>query len=153
MRSATGPLIISVDASCSGRRAACAAVATIADRVIATRSRFLADIDGYALAAEIAAVAIGAGLAATLPAGGEIVVEIDNLLVRRVLLEGYFPPQAGRIPDHFLESAQRFANLAEVSFRLLKRNSSPGLRRADALARDRLWRHRRRRQAQGFRRP
>jgi hypothetical protein len=57
-------VVISVDGACSGRRCVCAACATRNGRVIGESSRSLPEVDGYILAAEIAAVALGLELVA-----------------------------------------------------------------------------------------
>jgi hypothetical protein len=101
-------------------------------------------VDGYVLAAELAGVALAAELGASFPERPDIVVEVDNPLVARIFLEGYRPPQADRIPQHIMQSAEHFARSPGVSIRVLKRNATAGLRRAHALARDRLARHKRR---------
>lgn len=138
-RDAPASVIVSVDASCSGRRAACAAVLTVGDRIVAERSRWLRNVEGYVLAAEIAAVALAGELVADHEVGGPIVVEVDNPQVPRVLLEGVMPPQAGRIPAELLSAAAAFAATAGVTLRVLPRNATAGLRRADRLASKRLW--------------
>jgi len=52
----TDAIPLSVDGACSGKKAACAAVLALGDKVVAERSRSVSDVEGYALAAEIAAV-------------------------------------------------------------------------------------------------
>jgi hypothetical protein len=129
----------SVDASCSGRRAACAAVLAVDSRIIAERSRGLPEVDGYALAAEIAAVALAAEMVDAHCPGERVVVEVDNPQVPRVLLDGVEPPQAHRIPKTLRDRAAAFCRSGAVTVRVLARNASPGLRRADRLASRRLW--------------
>ncbi len=51
----TGRTVLSVDGACSGRKAACAAVASRDGEIVAQVSRFVPHAEGYALAAEIAA--------------------------------------------------------------------------------------------------
>lgn len=132
-------LVVSVDASCSGRKAACAAVGMAGERPVAERSRWLGEVDGYVLAAEIGAVALASDLIADEGLKPPIVIEVDNPEVPRVLLEGAAPRQAGRIPHHLLAKAAALVRTPGVTVRLLPRNSTPGLRRADRLAGKRLW--------------
>jgi hypothetical protein len=137
-------LVISTDGAVSGRRAACAAVIAINDRVIEEAARSLRDLQGYALAAEVAAVALAARLAGRVLEEGEAVtLEVDNPSVPRVIAGSYRPPQLNRIPRDALAAARAFCERYQVTFRVLRRNSTPGLRRADRLAGQRLWAHRR----------
>lgn len=137
----TDAVLLSVDGACSGKKAACAAVLTIGDRVVAEHSRSVSDVEGYALAAEIAAVGLCSHLLGDL-GDGPVVVEVDNPDVPRVLREGYRPKQFARIPPKVLEAAIAFDRLVNPAYRVLPRNSTPGLRRADRLAGERLWRKR-----------
>ena len=137
----TDAILLSVDGACSGRKAACAAVLTIGDKVVAERSQSVSDVQGYALAAEIAAVGLCAGLLEDLH-DGPVVVETDNPDVPRVLRDGYRPKQFARIPLKVLETAFAFDRSMNPAYRVLPRNSTPGLRRADRLAGERLWRKR-----------
>jgi hypothetical protein len=137
----TDKVIISVDGACSGRRCVCAACATRNGRVIAEVNRSLPDVDGYILAAEIAAVALGVELVAHEDA--MFVVETDNPDVPRVIEQGYRPKQAERIPAALLASVIDFVRAHSVAFQQLRRNSTPGLRRAHRLASRRLWQRRR----------
>jgi ribonuclease HI len=134
-----GEVVVSIDGACSGKRCACAAVLVRDGRVIAQRSRRLPEIDGYALAAEIAAVAVAAEL---VKGDGQIVtavIETDNPDVPRVIEQGYRPKQAGRIPAGLLAAAVEFARARQVRFEWLARNSTVGLRHAHRLASRRLW--------------
>lgn len=140
----TGRTILSVDGACSGRKAACAAVATRDGKVIAQVSRSVARVEGYALAAEIAAVGLAAQIR-DLVEDEATIVEVDNPDVPRVIREGYEPAQFRRIPRAVLDSALAFDRSAKPTYRVLPRNSTPGLRRADRLARMELWRKRRKR--------
>lgn len=97
------------------------------------------DIDGYTLAAELAAVVLAADVAEQLDKDETVVVEVDNPDVPRVILEGYRPRQAHRIPPKALDAANEFATAPGVNLRLLPRNSTPGLRRAHRLSSRRLW--------------
>jgi hypothetical protein len=145
--SITGRTVLSVDGACSGRKAACAAVASRDGEIVAQVSRFVPHAEGYALAAEIAAVGLAALLLDTL-GDEEVVVEVDNPDVPRVIREGYRPKQFARIPPGVLAAAADFDRVAGPTYRVLPRNSTPGLRRADRLARARLWRRRQPRMAQ-----
>ncbi len=136
-------VVISVDGACSGRRCACAARVTRNGRVVAESSRSLPEVDGYVLAAEIAAVALAVGLVADEDAAAMFVVETDNPDVPRVIEQGYRPKQAERIPAGLLASVIDFARTHIVAFERLPRNSTPGLRRAHRLASRRLWQRRR----------
>lgn len=133
-------VVVSADASCSGRRATCAAVLMEGERIVAECSRWLREVDGYVLAAEIGAVALAGELVAAHAAGTPVVVEVDNPQVPRVLLECEEPPQAGRIPADLLSKARAFVCAGDVAMHVLPRNASFGLRRADRLASKRLWR-------------
>lgn len=137
----TDAILLSVDGACSGRKAACAAVLTVGDKVVAERTRSVSDVEGYALAAEIAAVGLCADLLGDLE-DGSVVVEVDNPDVPRVLREGYRPKQFARIPPKVLEAALAFDRSVTPAYRVLPRNSTPGLLRADRLAGARLWRKR-----------
>ena len=136
-------LVASVDAACSGRRCACAAVLTRNGRVVAEASHSLPSAGGYVLGAEIAAVALAAELAERTGDTGAITIETDNPLVPRVIAQGYRPPQAQRIPPWPLAIASAFAQRPGVTFSAVPRNSTPGLRRAHRLASGRLWAFRR----------
>lgn len=135
-----GRAVISVDASCSGKKAACAAVLSVDGHIVAERSEYLRKFDGYVLTAELAAVSLASELAREFPGDGIITIEVDNPDVPRVILEGYRPRQASRIPANILASAAELGRLARIALRVLPRNSTPGLRRADRLAKARLWR-------------
>lgn len=135
------PIILSVDGSCSGRKAACAAVLSLGGKIVAKRSRLVQDVEGYALAAEIAGLGLAADLLGDLEEG-PIIVEVDNPDIPRILREGYRPRQFMRIPPKVLDVAFAFDRSVNPSYRVLPRNSTPGLRRADGLARERLWRKR-----------
>jgi hypothetical protein len=139
----TDKVVISVDGACSGSRCACAARVTRNGRVIAAGSRSLPEIEGYVLAAEIAAVALAVGLAADEDAAAKFVVETDNPDVPRVIEQGYRPKQAERIPAGLLASVVEFTRTRAVAFERLPRNSTPGLRRAHRLASRQLWQGRR----------
>jgi len=131
---------VSVDASCSGRRASCAAVLTTNSRIVAEWSRSLPEVGGYVLAAEIGAIALAAELIAEHAKSAPVIVEIDNPMALRVLLEGLKLPQNHRIPTVLRKRAADLLHSGRVTVRMLPRNSSPGLRRADRVARKRLWR-------------
>jgi hypothetical protein len=131
---------VSVDASCSGRRAACAAVVAMGDRTIVERSRWLPKVGGYVLAAEIGAISLAAELVATRALTIPIILETDNPQVRRVLVEGARLPQSHRIPPELTARAADFVRSGQVALRVLPRNATRGLRRAHYLARKRLWR-------------
>jgi hypothetical protein len=103
----TDKVVISVDGACSGSRCACAARVTRNGRVVAEGSRSLPEIEGHVLAAEIAAVALAAGLAADEDAAAKFVVETDNPDVPRVIEQSYRPKQAERIPAGLLASNLR----------------------------------------------
>ncbi|MFZ5791149.1 MAG: hypothetical protein ACOY3L_10660 [Pseudomonadota bacterium] len=132
-------VVISIDGACSGRRCACAAVLIRDGRVVAERSRSLPEIDGYVLAAEIAAVALAARLFEGHGEAVAVVIETDNPDVPRVIERGYRPRQAGRIPAGLLAAAVEFARANQPRFERLARNSTAGLRRAHRLASRRLW--------------
>lgn len=137
-------LVISTDGAVSGRRAACAAVIAINGRVIEEGSRSLRGLHGYALAAEIVAVALAARLAGRVLVEGEVVtLEVDNPYVPRVVDGSYRPPRLNWIPSDALAAVRAFCGRYRVTFRVLRRNSTPGLRRADRLAGRRLWAYRR----------
>jgi hypothetical protein len=139
----TDRVVISVDGACSGRRCVCAACATRNGRVIGEGNRSLPEVDGYILAAEIAAVALGVELVADQDAAAMFVIETDNPDVPRVIEQGYRPKQVERIPAALLASVIDFARTHSVAFQHLPRNSTPGLRRAHRLANRRLWQRRR----------
>lgn len=139
----TNKVVISVDGACSGRRCACAARMTRNGRIVAEISRSLPEVDGYVLAAEIAAVALAAGLVGDEDAAATFIIETDNPDVPRVIEQGYRPTQAERIPAGVLASATEFARTHSVAFERLPRNSTAGLRRAHRLASRWLWPRRR----------
>lgn len=135
---------VSVDGGCSGWRAACAAVLSVGDRVVVEKSRPVPGAAGYGLAAEIAAVALAAELIERIGAADSpLVVEVDNPLVPRVLRGDYRPPGFARIPRRLLLRAQELCWHRQVTFRVLRRNASAGLRRAHRLSSGRLWAGRR----------
>jgi hypothetical protein len=137
-------VIISTDGAVSGRRAACAAVIAVNDRLLAEESRALSGLQGYALAAEVAGVALAARLAKRALEGDEAVtLEVDNPGVPSVIDGSYRPPGLHRIPPEALKTARDFCRRHRVIFKVLPRNSTPGLRTADRLAGQRLWQHRR----------
>ena len=141
-------IVISTDGACSGRRAACAAVLTIDGRVVEKKSRTVPHVQGYALAAEIAGVALAAALIERAVAtDSPVTVEVDNPLVPRVLRGDYRPPGFRRIPRHVRESAEALCWRKSIRFSVLRRNSTPGLRRAHRLASVRLWGKRRARKS------
>lgn len=136
--------MISTDGAASGRRAASAAVITVNRRVIKEKARLLRNVHGYVLAAEIAAVALAARLVGPVLGEGEaVILETDNPYVPRVLEASYRPPGFDRIPAETLSAARAFCERYKVTFRVLPRNSTPGLKRADRLAGQRLWARRR----------
>jgi ribonuclease HI len=137
----TGEAILSVDGACSGKKAACAAVASRDGKIVAQVSRSVPHANGYSLTAEIAAVALAARLIGAL-GDAQVIVETDNPAVPRVIREGYKPTQFHRIPRVILEAAMAFDRTNQPAYRILPRNSTPGLRRADRLARAHLWRKR-----------
>jgi hypothetical protein len=139
----TEKVVISVDGACSGKRCTCAACVTRNGRVVAESSRRLPEVDGYVLAAEIAAVALAARLAAREDAAAMFVIETDNPDVPRVIEGAYRPKQAERIPADLLASARDFARSRAIAFERLPRNSTSGLRRAHRLASRRLRQKRR----------
>ncbi|HSG16743.1 MAG TPA: hypothetical protein VLE70_10550, partial [Anaerolineae bacterium] len=59
---------VSIDGACSGKRAVCAAVVESNGKLVAEGSRHLPQVTGYALAAEIAGVALAGELLG--PEGG-----------------------------------------------------------------------------------
>ncbi len=141
-------VLISTDGAVSGRRAACAAVIAMNGRVLAEESRTLLGLQGYALAAEVAGVALAARLADHVLEGNEAVaLEVDNPSVPGVIDGSYRPPGLYRIPPDVLKTARDFCGRRRITFRVLPRNSTPGLRRADRMASQRLWRHRRSRRS------
>jgi len=137
----TGEAILSVDGACSGKRAACAAVASRDGKIVAQVSRGVPHANGYSLTAEIAAVALAARLIDAV-GNAPVIVETDNPAVPRVIREGYKPTQFHRIPPPVLDAATAFDRMVRPIYRVLPRNSTPGLRRADRLARALLWRRR-----------
>jgi ribonuclease HI len=149
----TADVVISVDGACSGRKAAAAAVLLVDSRIVGERSRYLWEVDGYVLAAEIAGVALAAELVGDEWTQKAITIELDNADVRRVIEDGYRPVQFQRIPPVLLHKAIEFCRTHQVKFRFLPRRSTKGLRRADRLASARLWRKGKRRGRPGaFRR-
>lgn len=132
--------VISVDGACSGKRAACAAVLSVDGKFVAHTSRSLPEVDGYVLAAEIAGVALVRELVINDDAQLDLTIEVDNPDVPRVIQNGYQPKQFSRIPSTLLHAAIDFCNSHAVSFAVLPRNSTAGLRKADRLAGKRLWR-------------
>ena len=133
-------IVISVDGGCSGNRSACAAVLAVGDRIVAEKSRTVPHAQGYALAAEIAGVALAAALIEHVAADDRpVIVQVDNPLVLRVLRGDYRPPGFRRIPHYLLEQAEALCWHPLVQFRVFRRNSTPGLRRAHRLASARLW--------------
>jgi hypothetical protein len=111
----TDKVVISVDGACSGRRCVCAACATRNGRVIGEGNRSLPEVDGYILAAEIAALALGVELVADGPepsrprmlwadcvAGREIALLDENL---------------SRLVNEMIQPFQR--DLHEVALRIL----------------------------------
>jgi len=136
--------VISADGATSGKRAACAAVLSQEGRIIEQRSRYLPDVDGYTLAAEIAGVALAADFFADSAPPQIVTIETDNPDVPRVIQEGYRPPQFSRIPPQLLSRARTYCYLHTVTFEIHPRNGTAGLRRADRLAEKRLWRKPRR---------
>lgn len=142
----TGEAILSVDGACSGKKAACAAVASRDGKIVAQVSRSVPHANGYSLTAEIAAVTLAARLIGAI-GDAPVIVETDNPAVPRVIREGYKPTQFHRIPRAILEAAMAFDRTNQPAYRILPRNSTPGLRRADRLAREHLWCKRSRRWA------
>lgn len=134
--------ILSIDGACSGKRAACAAVLSIDGTIVAEASRSLPEVDGYVLAAEIAGVALGKALLGRETDLHEVIIETDNPDVPRVIEGDHRPKQFTRIPPAVLEAARQLRGSYRVIFTLLPRNSTPGLRKADRLASDCLWRRR-----------
>jgi hypothetical protein len=132
--------VISIDGACSGKRAACAAVLSVNGRIVAEVSRALPEVDGYVLAAEIAALALARELVRSDDASRETTIEVDNPDVPRVIEQGYRPTQFSRIPETLLNAAIGFWRTHNARFCVLSRKSTPGLQRADRLAGQRLWR-------------
>ena len=98
----------------------------------------------YALAAEISAVALAGDLAnGVLKPGDMVTLEVGNLGVPGVIDGSYRPPGFARIPKGALEVARRFCRTHKVKLQVQPRRSTPGLRRADSRACQRLWRFRR----------
>lgn len=137
-------VVISTDGAVSGKRAACAAVIALNSRVIEEKARALSGLHGYVLAAEVAAVALASQLAKPVLGEGEtVILEVDNPYVPRVIDGSYRPPGFNHISAVALAEARAFRDRYRVTFRVLRRNSTPGLRRADRLAGKHLWAHRR----------
>lgn len=133
-------VLISTDGAVSGRRA----VIAVNRRLLAEESRALSGLQGYALAAEVASVALAGRLANRVLEGDEAVtLEVDNPSVPSVIDGSYRPPGLHRIPPDALKTARDFCRRHRVIFKVLPRNSTPGLRRADRLAGQRLWQRRR----------
>lgn len=132
--------VLSVDGACSGKRAACAAVLSINGGVVRECSRNLPEVDGYVLAAEIAGVALANELIGGEVTSFDLLIEVDNPDVPRVIEESYRPKQFCRIPKAILEAAVGFCQMHNARFCVMPRNSTRGLRRADRLASKRLWR-------------
>ncbi len=132
---------VSIDGACSGKRAVCAAVVESNGKLVAEGSRHLPQVTGYALAAEIAGVALAGELLG--PEGGahDVTIETDNPDVPRVVEGRFRPKQYSRIPPALLAAAREVCRNHRVTFKLLPRNSTPGLQRADRLARKHLWRN------------
>jgi hypothetical protein len=99
-------------------------------------------VDGYALAAEIAGVALAGELLDDEGGPLDVTIEIDNLDVPRVIQSGYRPKQFSRIPIALLEAAMSFCSSHRVRFVFLPRNSTRNMRRAHKLAGKQLWRKR-----------
>lgn len=137
-------VVISTDGAVSGRRAACAAVIAANGRILAQESRSLPGLQGYVLAAEVMGVALAARLAGrVLDEGESVILEVDNPYVPGVIDGSYRPPGLHRIPADGLQAARDFCGRHPVVVRVLPRNSTTGLKRADRLAGKRLWGHRR----------
>lgn len=137
-------ILISVDGGCSGKRAACAAVLSVSRRIVAEKSRTVPAARGYALAAEIAGVALAVELIERIRAEEmPVVIEVDNPLVPRVLRGDYRPPGLHLIPRRVLEQARSLCWHPHLQIRVLPRNSTAGLRHAHRLASRRLWAKRR----------
>ena len=132
--------VLSVDGACSGRRATCAAVLSVNEDVVAEASRHLPDVDGYVLAAEVAGVALARELLRREDGALELTIETDNPNVPRVIEGLYRPKQFSRIPPSLLDDARAVCREQKAEFKVCPRNSTPGLRRADKLAGDHLWR-------------
>lgn len=133
-------IVVSVDGACSGKRAACAAVLSMRGRILAEKSRPVPGAGGYALAAEIAGLALAAELIdraafRDLP----VTIEVDNPIVLRLLHRDYRPPGFHRIPPNLLEEAEALCWRPDLRLKVLGRNSTAGLRRAHRLASRRLW--------------
>lgn len=142
-------IVVSVDGACSGKRATCAAVLCVGERVVAEKCWTMPAAGGYALAAEIAGVVLAATLIERVDAGERpIIIEVDNPVVPRVLRGDYRPPGFRRIPRQLLEKAEALCWHPHIQFQVLRRNSTPGLRRAHRLASTRLWTERRARRGQ-----
>ena len=136
-------VVISTDGAVSGRRAACAAVVSVDGRVVAESSRRLFRVHGYVLAAEVMGVALGIRLAEPILSDREaVVLEVDNPSIPGVIDSSYRPPGLRRIPTGALEAVREFCCKHPASFHVLRRNATPGLRRADRLASKRLWGYR-----------
>jgi ribonuclease HI len=135
--------VLSIDGACTGRRSVCAAVIASDGTVVAEGSRDLPQVDGYVLAAEIAGVALAGELLGQTHGSCDLTVETDNPDVPKVIEGHYRPKQFSRIPPELLETARALCRNHCVTFMPLRRMSTPGLQRADKLARQRLWRKRR----------
>ena len=135
--------VLSVDGACSGKRAVCAAILQSNGKVVAEGSRHLPQVTGYVLAAEIAGVALGGELLGEEGGAQDVTIETDNPDVPRVVEGRYRPKQYSRIPPALLEAAREVCRTHRVTFTLLPRNSTPGLRKADRLAGKHLWQKRR----------
>jgi len=137
-------IVVSVDGACSEKRAACAAVLSVGGRIVAEKSRAAPDAEGYVLAAEIAGVALAAALIEGADTGDRpVIIEVDNPMIPRVLRGDYRPPGFHRIPQELLEQAGAICWRPLLRFRVLRRNSTPGLRYTHRLASRRLWAKRR----------
>ena len=111
-------------------------------KIVAEGSRYLPELDDYVLAAEIAGVALAGGLIDREKSPQQVIIETDNPDVARVVEGHYRPKQVSRIPPGILDAARRLCTAHRVTFKLLPRNSTPGLRKANKLASDRLWKRR-----------
>jgi ribonuclease HI len=137
-----GRAIVSVDGTCSGHRETCAAVVSVDGTFVAEASRHLPEVDGYALAAEIAGVALAGELAARAGGFDRVTIETDNPNVPHVIDGTYRPKQFSRIPARLLETAREFCRARQAAFVVLPRKGTAGLRRANRLASNHLWRRR-----------
>jgi len=140
-------IVVSIDGGVSGNRAACAAVIRTEGRVLFEDSRTVPDAQRYVLTAELAGAALAAELIDRIHTEDRpVIIETDNPSLLRLLRGDYRPPGFHRIPRQLLERAEALCWLPYVEFRVLRRNSTPGLRRAHRLSRARLWAKRRRRE-------